>query len=75
MEALTDHGRVSVAEGQAGVGESRREAAEATVVHRGQQAVHVCVGALQPRTLADGVAAQNMDGLLQTVFHFTLLRE
>lgn len=37
---------MSVAEGEAGVGEGWGEAPEAAVVYRGQQAVHVGVGAL-----------------------------
>ena len=71
----TDHGRVSVAEGQDGVGEGRGEA----VVygsHGVQQTVHVGVGPSQARARAwaHRVAAQNVDGLLQAVVHFVLLQ-
>ena len=65
----TDHGGVSAAEGQAGVGEGRRQAPQATVVygrHGVQQVVHVG----RPHC----VAAQDVDGLLQAVVYFVLLR-
>lgn len=68
----THHGRMSVAEGEARIREGGREAPQAPVVYGGQQAVHVG-GALQ--TLTHSVATQDVDGLLQTVLHFTLLRK
>jgi len=60
---------MSVAEGKACIWESWREGPEAPVVDGGQQAVDVG-GALE--TLTHSMATQYMDGLLQTVLHFTL---
>lgn len=72
------HGRVSVAESQASVGEGLREASQATVVrrrHSAQQAVHVRVGSSsQAGRALDSVATQHVDGLLQAVLHFVLLQ-
>ena len=72
------HGRVSVAEGQASIGEGLREASQATVVrrrHSAQQAVHVRVGSSpQAGRALDSVATQHVDGLFQTVLHFVLLQ-
>lgn len=72
------HGRVSVAESQASVGEGLREASQATVVrrrHSAQQAVHVRVGSSpQAGRALDSVATQHVYGLFQTVLHFVLLQ-
>lgn len=62
---------MSVAEGKARIGESWRQASEATVVYWGQQAVHV--GALYAGALAHSMVTEHMDGLFQTVLQFTLL--
>lgn len=45
-EQVTHHSRMSIAESEAGVGKSWREASKATIVHWGQDAVHVGVSAL-----------------------------